>query len=486
MNKLVIINLLLLANIIQAEAYRAPCNLRANSEWIINNMQYCAHLWGENHGYDSKKIGSDGKHDCVAENWTTDKEGKAVSKTFGWVTIKGGKRQGPAEIILDSNDREQKIKLHFEKDALHGPIIIKGQDDGECHINHNHGLIEGMQKRFNSKGEIEEATSWNSQNEQLFSIAFCPNRKIGILQCGIAPMIPEADKACGFKGEITTDVGSCNATYHEKITYTNGLVKRVLTSTQYNQMQQRAYYGTFGELPSDIPVQEILTTEKVYNPPTKLQGKYDGDERRVVKFSNGKIYSKEQYSGGSPVGVFEIFSYSGIQIKKVEFDGKGIRSYAEYYLNGTPKILVVDEKVNGESQVTIRPDPNLDEMIKGLYTDPPENYYENNRQWGVEKIKLSMEEFNGSYALQALSIYAKSRTTYLEGRIVAHQNYKVGVLDGDSEFLNLNDNLKSVVTFKDGREISAKEYNLKTNKMTSQIEYLPDGSRRKIPTKEKI
>ena len=472
-----------------AEQYLSPCQLKTNAAYLTNNMQYCSAFWGErNHG-EVKKV-TDGKHSCIAENWTREKSGKYKSKDFGWVTIKGGKRQGPAEILSDlSHNVEQKLRFNFVDNLLDGKVVVKGQDGTMCNLNFVKDEQIGLQVKSDSKGNLLEAFNQDKKDSfDHFAITMCANGQINSLRCGTQGYLPEDKKFCGFDGEHVTPYYQCSTVDpYQTITFLNGRMKKKVYQISAHELARRrrgSYDSRGGAHIGDLPENEMIAIETTFDP--AISALHDKTTRASIsKFKKGGIYLKQQFKNGEPFGIFEVHAVDGTLVKKIEFADKGLKRYEEFYLNGAPKIQAIDEKMDGKIKILFRPQPNHDIVIEGSYLNwlhADRSYYRKG-----DELEASMAEFDTEGGRESIWFIPKERTTKEGNAFVAKENFTEGVLEGASEYHDKVDKTKSVVIFKNGKEISRKVYDLRTGKLVSESELLPDGSVRekKVPA-EKI
>src|SRR4051812_43587444 len=61
---------------------------------VLNNMQSCDDFHNRGNG----KPVLQGKQDCISHHWTTDNDGNAKPRKFGWFTFQNGVKHGSAEL----------------------------------------------------------------------------------------------------------------------------------------------------------------------------------------------------------------------------------------------------------------------------------------------------------------------------------------------------------------------------------------------------
>ncbi len=455
--------------------------------YLTNNYQYCER--------DEKKP-KDGKHSCIVQNWSSIGDGKYKSKDFGWVTMRGGKRNGPAELLVsgydEGDDADHRVKMHFKNDALDGLVkVTRRETHARCEIPFKNGKVVGIVRVLTSGGKLIAAREMDEGGDRSvyrapFEIRFCKSGKISQLHCGKKSMVEEDAKPCGFgaKEPVETQLHSCwdggrTITYWVK----DGRIVKKLEPGYHAHRELDVTGEDDDDLGTDVEgedagekmskkVKSVMTT---FEPPVYFGEEVEG-AKVEVRYPSGKPMLRYQTKKYRPVDKLFYLSEKGKTLAEARFRGDEgeMTYYAEFFLNGQPKLVAETTGKTGETRVVETSAHTPDRVEECVYVDVPEN-----APYGYAYERRRLRIDLGKYGIRAAYVLEprECRVRY-QGEIVSTNKFVNGLPDGEQTDIDPENQTKIVQTYVKGKLVRVKVVRLGAGSdILEEYRVLEDGSR---------
>jgi len=450
---------------------------------LLSNYQHCDDLPGRSH-YGEKKEFPEGRIECISKHWSS-KDGKPVSKNFGWVTLKNGKRQGPAELAVDhyylgaSDDKDETpLKLNFKDDQLDGTLVVPSPKTGEkCELIFEAGKVKGLVKVTSKSGKLlgakivnEGEDSWKAR----YTIVFCKSGKLSEFHCDTRSHLEEDKSICGFGAAepvktVVSDCGDDKDADKEVFWMKDGKVHKT---------RQTLYQWPFRELDDDPNLKGQVALEVTADPAVTMGDRMESATHQYF-YPNGKPLIRFQTKKEMPVNELSYLSEEGKKLAEAKFRGDQgeMIFYAEYFLNGEPRVMMKD--IGDKKTRIVRKDSYDESRVQDcVYVDAPVSqcgYYDNPKCHSRENLRINLDKYGltrGGYSMVPITCKIIDG-----GEETATLTYKDGYLDGPQTQIDRQEGVKQVSDYKEGTLLHVKTIRLSDKRTIEEYKVLKDGSK---------